>query len=116
RGATAALILPGSASRVLTQLVQPSPNVHGTWIAVCNAHRVMCEGAGREKTLRCRIWSRRAVSSARDGGGTSNQRATLCAPLQGAPDHCSQLDRLLSGRSYRWKLRRQEIRSICGHR
>src|ERR1700730_3996760 len=71
-------------------------------------------GAGREKTLRCRRCSCCAVRSTCGGGGSSNQRASLCAALQGAPDHCSQLDRLLSGRSYRWKLRRQEIRwSVC---
>src|SRR5262249_60064404 len=95
RDATSASILLVFPARVLTQLVQPSPNVHGAWIAVCTAHGVMPEGAGREKTFRCRRSSRRAVRSARDSGGSSNQRASLCATLQSAPDHCSQLDRLL---------------------
>ena len=94
-------------ARVLTNPFNRHPMRGGTKITcgVQHAHRE-CVGADREKTLHCRIWSRRAVSNARDGGGTSNQRATLCATLQSAPDHCAQLGRLLSGRSYRWKLRR----------
>src|SRR5262249_58403479 len=60
---------------------------------VQHAHRE-CWGAGREKTLRCKRYSRCAFRSTRDGGGSSNHRAIVCATLQGAPDHCSQLDRL----------------------
>src|SRR6516162_5342417 len=64
-----ALILPGSAcSRIdsaRSTVTQCGRDVDHR--AVCAAQRVMREGAGREKTLRCRIWGRRAVSNARDG-------------------------------------------------
>ena len=67
-----------------------------------NARGQCFQGAGREKTLRLQELDLRAVRSARDSGGFSNQCTNLRASLQGAANHCAQLDRLLSGRSYRW--------------
>jgi len=93
-------------ARVLTSSFNRHPMRGGMRITRGGQHAHRHVGAGREKTLRCRRCSRRTFRSTRDGGGSSNHRAIVCATLQGAPDHCSELDRLLSGRSYRWKLRR----------
>ena len=106
REATSAGNLARSVCSRIDWLVQLPPNEGGRKTVCSECTRAMFQGAGREKTLRCRSWSLRAVRSARDSGGSSNQRTNLRASLQGAADHCAQLDRLLSGRSYRWKFHR----------
>src|SRR6516164_9826801 len=77
------LVFPAN---VLTSSFNRHPMRGGTRITrgVQHAHRE-CVGAGREKSIRCRRCSRGAFRSTRDGGGSSNHRAIVCATLQGAP-------------------------------